>query len=140
MAAVRGGLIRACAPLVRDAVLTGLDRNHIGALLFLDIDAARKLDPGTAKADDAALAAHPAIRGAIQKALDRLCAAATGSSNRVLRTIILDRPPAIDANEVTDKGSINQAAVMAARAQLVEDLYADPSPAHVLVAKGKVDA
>jgi feruloyl-CoA synthase len=132
MAAVRAGVVRACAPLVRDAVLTGLDRNHIGALLFLDVDAARKADASLRAAGEAELAAHPAIRDAIAQGLARLAAQSTGSSNRVACAIILDSPPAIDAHEITDKGSINQRAVMEARAGLVEDLYAEPSPPHVI--------
>jgi feruloyl-CoA synthase len=135
MAGVRAALIRACAPLVRDAVLTGLDRNHIGALLVLDVDAARKAAPGLAGAGDAELAAHAAVRDHVQAGLDALASTSTGSSTLVARAIILDSPPAIDAHEITDKGSINQRAVMAARAALVEDLYAQPVPGHVLVAR-----
>ena len=137
MAGVRSKLIHALAPYVRDAVLTGLDRNHIGALLVLDVDATRKLDPELQGADEARLAAHPSVRAAIQERLDALAAESTGSSNRVERVIILDSPPSIDAHEVTDKGSINQRAVMAARAHLVEDLYTDPAPDHVMVAARK---
>jgi feruloyl-CoA synthase len=135
MGSVRGALIRACAPLVRDAVLTGLDRNHIGALLFLDVDAARKFDPALASASEAQLAASPAIGAAIAARLSALAGTATGSSSLVARAIILDTPPSVDAHEVTDKGSINQRAVMAARASLVEDLYADPPPHHVISAE-----
>ncbi len=58
----------------------------------------------------------------------------------VARAVICDRPPSIDAHEVTDKGSINQRAVMAARPELVEDLYRDPPPPHVLVAKRRAEA
>jgi feruloyl-CoA synthase len=134
LASVRGAIVKAFAPYVRDAVLTGLNRNHIGALLFLDPDAARKIAPELAGADDAALAASPELRKVFQERLDGLAAASTGSSNRVARVIVLDRPPSIDLHEVTDKGSINQRAVMAARAELVEDIYKEPAPGHVLVA------
>jgi feruloyl-CoA synthase len=121
---------------LRDAVLTGLDRNHVGALLFLDGDAARRIDPALKDASEAELAAQPKLRGIIKERLDRLAARSTGSSNLLARAIVLDRPPSIDANEITDKGSINQRAVMAARPGLVEDLYAEPPPAHVIVANG----
>ena len=61
---------------------------------------------------------------------DRLWADATGSATRVARLHVLAEPPAIDAGELTDKGSINQRAVLANRAALVEALYegneADP--------------
>jgi feruloyl-CoA synthase len=135
MASVRGAIVKGFAPYVRDAVLTGLDRNHIGALLFLDPDAARKIAPSLADADEAKLAAHPELRSIFQERLNALAADSTGSSNFVARAIVLDRPPSIDLHEITDKGSINQRAVMTARAELVEDIYAEPAPAHVLVAK-----
>ncbi|MCC0044891.1 MAG: feruloyl-CoA synthase, partial [Brucellaceae bacterium] len=135
MSAVRGSIISAFAPYVRDAVLTGLNLGHIGALLFLDADAARKLAPELAEADDAALAASSALRSEFRRRLDALAAKSTGSSSFVARIVVLDSPPSIDLHEVTDKGSINQRAVMAARAQLVEDLYAEPSPPYVLVAR-----
>ncbi|MBO6901312.1 MAG: feruloyl-CoA synthase [Rhizobiaceae bacterium] len=134
MSMVRGSIISAFAPYVRDAVLTGLDRGHIGAMLFLDSEAARKLAPGLTQANDAELAASTALRAEFQKRLDALAATSTGSSNLVARIVVLGSPPSIDRNEVTDKGSINQRAVMAARAELVEDLYAEPPPPHVIVA------
>jgi feruloyl-CoA synthase len=132
MAGVRAGVIAACAPLIRDVVLCGLDRNHIGALIFPDFEACRALAGLKADADGAAIVAAPAVREAFQQRLGQLALAATGSSNHVARAILLATPPAIDASEVTDKGSINQRAVMAARAALVEYLYAEPPPAHVL--------
>ncbi|MBZ0162457.1 MAG: feruloyl-CoA synthase [Notoacmeibacter sp.] len=134
MAGVRSAIVRTFAPYVRDAVLTGLNRNHVGALLFTDHDAVRRIAPELADADDAAIAAHPKVRSIFQERLNQLAAQSTGSSNHVARAIILDTPPSLDAHEVTDKGSINQRAVMAERANLVEDIYAEPAPAHVLVA------
>lgn len=134
MAGVRSAIVRTFAPYVRDAVLTGLNRNHVGALLFTDHDAVRRIAPELADADDAAIAAHPKVRSIFQERLNQLAAQSTGSSNHVARAIILDTPPSLDAHEVTDKGSINQRAVMAERAILVEDIYAEPAPAHVLVA------
>ena len=50
-------------------------------------------------------------------------ATGTGSANRVARAQLLLEPPSIDKGEVTDKGSINQRAVLANRATLIEDLY-----------------
>ena len=57
-----------------------------------------------------------------------------GTSARIRRAILLAEPPSLDVGEVTDKGSINQRAVLAHRAALVEELYADPPPPHVIVA------
>ena len=53
---------------------------------------------------------------------------------RRARAILLDIPAAIDAGEITDKGSINQRAVLKARAALVEELYADAPGARIIAA------
>jgi feruloyl-CoA synthase len=114
---LRTALIAACAPLARDVVLTGLDRNFIGALIFPNPDAC------------SALGGPEAVRAAFTERLGTLAAGATGSSNHIARAIVIDEPPVADAGEITDKGSLNQGAVMARRANLVADLYADqPSP------------
>jgi feruloyl-CoA synthase len=53
----------------------------------------------------------------------------TGSSNRIVRAMLVEEPPSLDAGEVTDKGSLNQRAVIERRAELIEQLYAPtPSP------------
>jgi feruloyl-CoA synthase len=135
MASVRGAIVKAFSPYVRDAVLTGLNLDHIGALLFLDVEACRSIHTDLRGAGDAQIAAHPAVRATFQDRLDGLAAQSTGSSTLVARVVILDEPPSIDAHEITDKGSINQRAVMAARASLVEDLYREPVPDHVLIAR-----
>ena len=77
----------------------------------------------------------PVVRDAFQAVMDRLWAEGTGSATRPAAALLMAEPPSIDRGEVTDKGSINQRAVMTARAELVEDIYAEPAPAHVLVAK-----
>ena len=64
--------------------------------------------------------------------LDALAQRSTGGSTRICRAILLDEPPSLDAGEVTDKGSINQRAVLARRAALVEELYATPVSARVI--------
>jgi hypothetical protein len=52
---------------------------------------------------------------------------------RIARCLILTEPPSIDAGEITDKGYLNQRAVLASRAALVDRLHADPAPADVIV-------
>jgi feruloyl-CoA synthase len=130
---LRAALIAACAPLVRDAVVAGIDRDDIGVLLFPDPDGCRAalpdLPPDCAVAD---LVAHPSLRAAMHTKLFQLAARATGSSNRITRAILLADLPSIDLGEVTDKGSINQRAVLTHRAHLVEALYASPRPPFVI--------
>ena len=74
----------------------------------------------------------PRFARAFQERLDSFASASTGSTTRIERAILLDTPPSIEAQEITDKGSINQKTVLRNRAALVEDLYREPIPAHVL--------
>ena len=73
------------------------------------------------------------VRGEFARKLAALKRASSGTSNRIGRAILLAELPSLDIGEMTDKGSINQRAVLANRASLVDDLYADPPPAHVIV-------
>ncbi|HCO56181.1 MAG TPA: feruloyl-CoA synthase, partial [Pelagibacterium sp.] len=131
-ASVRKAVIGACAPLVRDVVLTGADRNHLGALIFPDFEACARHAGLPAGTDPAQIAQHSAIRDKFSVELAALARRATGSSTHVARAHVMVGLPDIDKGEVTDKGSINQRAVLAARRDLVEALYCEPVPADVL--------
>ena len=127
--AVRNAVIGACAPLIRDVVLTGLDRNFIGAMIFPDAEACARHAGLPAGTDAATVLAHPSVRETFAETLSTLAARATGSSNHVARALLMAVPPDIDKGEVTDKGSINQRAVRTARPELVAARYADvPGP------------
>lgn len=128
-AAVRSAVIGACAPLIRDVVLTGLDRNFIGAMIFPDLEACARTAGLPSGTGPEPLLAHPEIRTRFEASLRTLAQRATGSSNHVARALILTAPPDIDRGEVTDKGSINQRAVRSHRTDVLEALYADrPGP------------
>jgi feruloyl-CoA synthase len=114
-------------------VITGHDRDALGALLFPNLDACRRLCPELAKdAKAPEVLAHAAVRTRFQQLLEGLAREATGSSTRITRVMLLDAPPSLDASEITDKGSINQRAVLKARALLVEELYAEPPGGRVI--------
>ena len=132
MGGVRLGALAASTPLLRDLVLTGLDRNFIGALIFPDLEACRRLANLDTTATPEDIVAHPAVRAAFQERFDALAGKATGSASHIARAILLAAPPTIDAGEITDKGSINQRAVITTRAPAFADLYTDPVPSHVL--------
>jgi feruloyl-CoA synthase len=74
---------------------------------------------------------------AFRRLLDGFVAGASGTSSRITRAVLLADPPSLDIGEMTDKGSINQRAVLAHRSGLVEELYAEAQPPHVLVAAGQ---
>jgi feruloyl-CoA synthase len=132
---LRSAFIAHCAPLVRDVVLAGPDRDEVAALIIPDLDACRKLAPDLAPDTPAAvLLADARVRRAFTGLLDALSEPGRGTSARIRRAILLAEPPSLDVGEVTDKGSINQRAVLAHRAALVEELYANPPPRGVIVA------
>lgn len=119
------------APYVRDVVLAGADRDDVAALVFPDIEACRRLAGLAADAPADAVVEAPAVRAKFAELLDAF-AAGQGSSMRVMRVILMAAPPSLDKAEMTDKGSINQRAVLASRASLAAQLYAQPLPAAVI--------
>lgn len=122
---MRAKIIAAGAPYLQDAVITGLNQHDVGAILIPALIPCRKALGLPDAATLADVAAHPAMRAAMQAMLDQLAQGATGSASRVARAVVLADPPSIDRGEITDKGSINQRAVLKERAELVEALYAD---------------
>ncbi len=130
---LRARFIAACAPLVRDVVIAGINRDEISVLVILDLDGCRLTNPNLS-ADDIAAAAHDAmVRAAFRERFEKLFATATGSSTRITRAILLDTPLSIDRGEVTDKGSINQRAVLEHRNSLVEELYTETPSSRVIM-------
>jgi len=121
------------APLVRDVVIAGHDRDFIAALIFPDLDACAALCiDGAAGAPAGALLKKEAVRAEFQSRLQSLAAESTGSSNRVVRAILCEEAPSLDAGEITDKGSFNQRNVLERRAGLVEEMYLAEPPLRVL--------
>ena len=129
---LRARFIAACAPLVRDVVIAGINRDEISAIVVLDLDGCRLINPTTPIDDLSLTAADPLIREAFRERFTKFLATSTGSSTRITRAVLLDSPLSIDRGEVTDKGSINQRAVLDARAALIEQLYAPAPPEHVI--------
>jgi feruloyl-CoA synthase len=129
---LRARFIAACAPLVRDVVIAGINRDELAAIVILDLDGCRLINPTMPLDDLAVTAADPLVRGALRERFEKLLATSTGSSNRITRAILLDGPLSIDRGEVTDKGSINQRAVLEHRADLIEELYAESPSARVI--------
>jgi feruloyl-CoA synthase len=130
---LRARFIAACAPLVRDVVIAGINRDEISALVVLDLDGCRLINPSLPPGDLAATASDPQVREAFRERLVKFLASSTGSSTKVTRAVLLDTPLSIDRGEVTDKGSINQRAVLDHRAGLIDEVYSPMPPAHVIV-------
>jgi feruloyl-CoA synthase len=124
--ALRAQFVDHCAPLVRDAVVAGADRDDIAMLVFPDVEACRRLAGLAADAPAAAVLGDAKLRDEFRRRLIALAKQSTGSSTRICRLVLMAEPPSLDAGEATDKGSINQRAVLTRRAALVEALYAKP--------------
>ena len=119
---LRSKIIAAGAPYVQDAVITGLNLHEVGALIF-PTAAVRKL---AGLPDDAPLkqvVESAPVQAHFQEVANALAAEATGSASRIARLHVMHGPPSIDKGEVTDKGSINQRAVLKHRDALVLALH-----------------
>jgi feruloyl-CoA synthase len=126
---LRARLLAELEPYARDVVIAGADCNEIGVLIFPHLDACRRLAAdGTAD-----ITADARVIEELRARLTAFAGGSTGSSNRVCRAILLDEPPLLDAGEMTDKGSINQRAVLTRRAGLVAELYAPEPSGRVIV-------
>lgn len=109
---LRARFLHAAAPYAKDVVVAGHDRDYISVIVIPD---------------------RPASTEFYMETLENLARESSGSSHFIARATILNEPLSLDAHEVTDKGSINQKAVLANRAALVEDLYAESPPPHVMI-------
>jgi feruloyl-CoA synthase len=127
---MRARFLSHCAPFLRDIVFAGHDGPYVAALIFPNVEACRALVPGGSDAD---VARNERVRAKFHHLLKELAATGTGSSNRVMRAMLMEEPPSIDKHEVTDKGSFNQRAVLTNRAALVEELYAAEPSARVII-------
>jgi feruloyl-CoA synthase len=132
--ALRLRALAALAPVAQDVVVAGADRDEVRLLVFPDVAACRALatDLGPEAALDEVLA-HPEVRSRLRAGLGALRAEGGGSSTFATRALFLEEPPSIDAGEITDKGYVNQRAVLANRAARVEALYGPAGSEPLLV-------
>jgi feruloyl-CoA synthase len=130
--ALRAQFVDYCAPLVRDAVIAGADRDDLTVLVFPDIEACRKFAGHAADASVMTVLGDAKLREEFRHRLNALARHSTGSSTRIRRMMLMAEPPSLDNGEATDKGSINQRAVLTRRAALVEELYAGAASANVI--------
>ncbi len=122
---LRARIVNEGAPYVQDAVITGHDRSDLGVMLVPQMELCRRLAGLAAGSPAAEILASATVKAFFQTLINRLHAQGTGSANRVARGIVLIDPPSMERGEATDKGSINQRAVLTQRAALVEALHED---------------
>jgi feruloyl-CoA synthase len=128
--AVRLALVDQCAPLISDAVICGHDRDHLAALAWPNVAACQRLAPELTGLPATELVRHPLVMAALQTRLRSQPAG--GASLAIERLMLMAEPPSIDANEIADKGYVNQAVTRARRAHLIDELYQTEPATHVV--------
>lgn len=131
-AALRTRLLEACSPLLREAVLTSDGADTVGALAWPDPAACAKALPALEGAGAQALRNHPLLLAELERRLAAVNADVRAASMRIERLGLLAEPASMQAYEVTDKGSINQRAVIERRADDVKALFCQPCPESVV--------
>jgi feruloyl-CoA synthase len=117
--------IAALAPLAQDIVVAGHGGDEVRFLVFRNIVVCRT---HAGLQDDAGIddvIRHDKVRAAIAAGLARLKAQGGGSSSFATRAMLLAEPASVDGGEITDKGYINQRAVLTRRAAAVAMLDDD---------------
>ncbi len=124
---LRVAAVAALAPLAQDIVIAGHDEDEVRFLVFPNVVACRALSglPETAALAD--VLAHAKVREAVAQGMAKLKAQNGGSAGHATRALILAEPPSIDGGEITDKGYINQSAVLSRRADALAKLRDDAS-------------
>lgn len=122
---LRAKVTDALGGLVRDVVIVGEGRNELGALLVPFRPSIERLVPNGAELTDAALCADADLHAKVANFLGRYNSTAQGSSTRVKRAMFLTDPLDLDKGEITDKGSVNQRAILNHRTDLTDALFND---------------
>ena len=130
---LRTAVLAACAPVLQDLVVCGEDRDQVGILAWPNVSACRDLIGGGAAADPVHLARAPEVLEAVRRGIGAHNRTHPGASARIARVHLMAEPASIDANEMTDKGYVNQRAVLERRVDLVHRLFADPPGPDVIV-------
>jgi feruloyl-CoA synthase len=117
--------IAALAPLAQDIVVTGHGGDQVRFLVFPNVAACRAYAGLPESAGVADVIGHEKIRTAIAQGLAKLKALGSGSSTFATRAVLLAEPASVDGGEITDKGYINQRAVLTRRAAVVAMLEDD---------------
>jgi feruloyl-CoA synthase len=129
---LRAAVLLACAPLLQDIVFAGLDRDFLVAILLPDVTKCGEALQLSEVPTHAQLAKHPALLRMLRERLQSHAARFPASSTCVRRAMLLPSAPSLDHGEITDKGSINQRALLEHRAACVAALYENVPPEQVI--------
>ena len=130
---LRIAVLEATSPLLQDLVVCGHNRDYLAVLAWPDGERCREVAGAASDDDLAALIRSPDVLSRVREGLRDYNARNKGSSTRVERVLLMTEAPDMDANEITDKGYVNQRATLENRSDLVARLFADPPDADVIV-------
>jgi feruloyl-CoA synthase len=130
---LRAELIAALSPLAQDVVIAGLDAQFVTALVIPDVNACAMMLGCVESPSCAGLARDARLIAWLRERLAAHARAHPASTRCVRRARFLPTAPSLDSGEITDKGSINQRAVLRQRPELVAEMYSAMPPAVVAV-------
>jgi feruloyl-CoA synthase len=120
---LRTQLMAAGNGLIQDCVITGHDRDFVGAIVFASLDYCRDITRLGNESALSELIEHPSVKQKLDNTLKSLAGQSTGSATLIKQAIFADFSLRLDKGEITDKGSINQQIVLQNHPELVERLY-----------------
>jgi feruloyl-CoA synthase len=129
---LRAELIAALSPLAQDVVLAGPDRDYLAALIIPDLSTCVRALQLSEPLSYAQAAVQAQLLESIGERLRAHARRNPASTRCVQRAMLLPSPPSLDDGEITDKGSINQRAVLRCRVHCIAALYAPSVSAHVI--------
>jgi len=123
---LRTEVVSASPNIIQDAVITGHDREALGLLIFPNVAGCRMLCRNLKEEVSLAeLIQMGNVQDPLKAAIKNYNMDNPASSTRISRALMMEEPPSIDAGEITDKGYLNQRAVLARRADLIDKLYSE---------------
>lgn len=137
---LRVSVVASCVDLISDVVIAGHNKDYISALIFPKLAACRELAGREIDDPSRDYLTDPKVQAAIRSSLEAYNKSAGGSSNRIARALIMREAPSVDAGEITDKGYVNQRAVLERRAELVAAIYAEASHPGVITVDASIAA
>jgi feruloyl-CoA synthase len=130
---LRAELIAALSPLAQDVVIAGLDAEFVAAIIIPDLGGCAAFLGSASLPTCAELASDPGLLAMLRDRLISHASANPASTRCVRRAVVLPVPPSLDRGEITDKGSINQRAILEHHAELITQLYSSAPGSAVAV-------
>ena len=128
---LRLAIVNSCAPYFQDGLVAGHDQNYIGFLAWPNVDACKKFMGDDIELEK--LLKHPRLLKEIRRKMNEHNKSYPGSSTKVRKVLLMDKPPSFDDNEITDKGYVNQSSALSARSALVEKIYSEDEEEVIII-------